>query len=66
MTRQRRWQLSKIDKGLCCQCGKQKLFTTQLCRQCLETHTVNQRKRRGWQPWRPGGLGRPPLDRTTT
>jgi uncharacterized membrane protein len=50
--------------GLCARCGKV-ASTKYLCDGCNDQATAYQRRLRGFRPWRPGGLGRPPKRATT-
>ena len=63
MTRQRRWQLARKAEGVCEVCGKGPLLTSVKCKYCAEKKTDLQRKRLGFEPWHPGGPGRPPIER---
>jgi hypothetical protein len=61
MTRQRKYQLAHQRRGLCILCPRVAFHGGIHCR----WHTMLQRQRNrakyGLRPWRPGGLGRPPL-----
>lgn len=60
MSRQQLWQQKQKAMGLCTMCAKP-LFSTVLCRKCLEQRRVKLRARTGCKPWKMGGMGRPPL-----
>jgi hypothetical protein len=62
LSRQRRYQLRKREKGLCVICGKNPLLAGERCRECNERFKVNARKRGGFKAWRVDGPGRPPID----
>lgn len=63
ISRQRAWQLAKAAKGLCQKCGAKRLTYKTLCDDCAKKHRDSMRRSRGMNPWRPGGPGRPPIDR---
>lgn len=63
VSRQRQYQLRQLAKGLCMLCASP-LFTKSHCAKhaALFNTGVAARMRRkyGFQPWKPGGPGRPP------
>ena len=65
-SRQRKWQRKQIRLGNCVICGRPRGKTPSIsrCRMCLDKTRKETRQRRKCKPWRPGGLGRPPLDRS--
>lgn len=62
ISRQRRWQLNKIAKGLCEKCGSPRNLSTVRCDECLAKNRVHNQWRNRNKPYRPGGRGRPPLE----
>ena len=63
MTRQRRWQLARRAEGRCTICGQPRTHYPEECDAC---RVKRRRYQRVWpigQPWRPGGVGRPPVVR---
>ncbi len=63
-SRQRLWQLEQHRTGLCTLCAE-RAVTNDYCQEHrLQTNNrkmLRNRKINGWEPWRPGGRGRPPL-----
>lgn len=49
--------------GLCVRCGDPRHPDSLHCLPCLLRKRLQTRRRKGWNEWRPGGVGRPPLDR---
>ena len=63
LSRQRQWQIKQHTKGLCQKCSKPVHRTgSDVCLEHLMYHRVREQDVRGWEPWRPGGLGRPPTE----
>ena len=60
MSRQREWQKRKLASGLCLTCGAPRGEDRLQCDPCLEKRRADERLRKGCQPHRPGGRGRPP------
>ena len=44
MSRQREWQIKRLDSGKCQSCGKRKLFTATHCRTCRNLHNARRRR----------------------
>jgi hypothetical protein len=44
ISRQRHWQIKRLDSGKCQLCGKRKLFTATHCRTCRNLHNARRRK----------------------
>jgi hypothetical protein len=63
LSRQAQYQKRKITAGLCGKCGREPLFSSTLCLGCIRVNRHLQRKARGFKPWKPGGVGRPPMGR---
>ncbi len=61
MTRQRAWQLRMVQEGRCMICGQPRELHAWRCVKHAQAHRLDNRRRRGGQPWRPG-RGRPPLE----
>jgi hypothetical protein len=61
MTRQRQWQLKMQAAGLCITCAEPRNKYSHRCDKCHLHVTLRQRERVGHKPWKPGGVGRPPL-----
>jgi hypothetical protein len=57
----RKWQLRQKRDGKCVLCGKPRNLYWEKCDDCQERFRVWNRERNGFQPWRPGGRGRPPV-----
>ena len=62
VSRQYRWQLARIAKGLCAQCGKRRIrhYAT-VCDPCALVQRRRKRKHAGLSAWERSGRGRPPL-----
>lgn len=45
ISKQRRWQLARVSKGLCGQCGKKQAGGKQRCQDCQKKHYERNRKR---------------------
>ena len=60
MSRQREWQKRKLASGLCLTCGAPRGEDWRLCDFCREKRRAADRLKKGCQPRRPGGPGRPP------
>lgn len=63
MTRQREWQLRQRAAGLCHACTEPVFMGGVYCQEHLLAYRKRNRRKGGWKAWKPGGLGRPPLDR---
>jgi hypothetical protein len=62
VSRQYRWQLQRVARGLCGQCGRRPLaHYPRLCDPCALEHRRRKQTRGGSKPWHPGGRGRPPI-----
>jgi hypothetical protein len=62
LSRQRIHQLSRIKQGLCRICLVPRNLYAELCDACEREYAAARRRREGSAgPWRPGGMGRPPL-----
>lgn len=62
LSRQRVHQLSRIKQGLCRICRTPRNLYAELCDACEVEYAAYRRRREGANgPWRPGGMGRPPL-----
>jgi hypothetical protein len=60
----KRWRANKRANGICGGCpAKSKRF---YCDRCHQQNLARSRKRYGCQPWKPGGMGRPPKRLLTT
>lgn len=46
--------------GLCVRCGAKAETHRPFCSKHNKANTAYHRKRRGFKPWKPGGVGRPP------
>lgn len=59
---QRAWQLMKQELGLCVICGREPLAkgSKSRCKGCRERDRVRIRAKKGLNPWKKGGRGRPP------
>ena len=53
----------RIAAGLCAKCAQPRNEYATLCDDCTKKWRVHIREQRGLQPWRPGGVGRPPKPR---
>jgi len=62
-TRQLEYQKKKVKEGLCRSCGVNPLLGATFCADCLDKATARQRESKGFNPWKPGSRGRPPLKR---
>lgn len=60
---QRFEQLKASGKCVSCGAARGGSQSTSCCRGCLLRERRRSRKRLGCKPWRPGGPGRPPLNR---
>ena len=56
LSRQRKWQLARINKGLCWKCGKKRKNYSELC----DEHAKLRAESRGQKTWTKGSRGRPP------
>jgi hypothetical protein len=63
LSRQRKWQKKQLDSGNCMICGDPRTLYATHCDACNEKVMAYQRSKTGFQPWKPGGRGRPPLKR---
>lgn len=62
-SRQRIWQALQVAAGRCVTCGQPKSENAGVhCRRCREMTRQYDRRRRGWQEWRPGSRGRRPME----
>ena len=62
MTRQQRWRLDHLARGLCRMCSRPRHpQSTDSCWEHLVSRRLRTRRRLGLKAWHPGGLGRPPL-----
>lgn len=60
-SRQQRWAEKKKAMGLCRLCGSPRAEgNANFCEVHLKSDRAYQRKRKGFQPWHPGGKGRRP------
>jgi len=60
VSRQRKFQKQRLAAGLCYQCGDPREHYTERCDACQAKVNARQRRDNGWNPWKPGGRGRPP------
>ena len=62
--RRTKWQQKQIAAGNCRQCGQRRdgPYTT-TCKKCAKRSREHNRLWFGGEPWKPGGKGRPPLER---
>ena len=60
---QRRYR-RHLAAGKCWQCDQPRNPAATLCDPCLEGQRVRHREAGGFDPWHPGGQGRPPKART--
>jgi len=66
-SRQVRCQKRLKSRGLCSQCGSPRHNESEaLCDPCLGKLREANRERHGFQPWQPGGKGRPPYSARRT
>lgn len=56
-------QRQRALAGLCRLCGGPLNRSRCRCDACLERDAESRRRRSGYQPWEPGGRGRPPKRR---
>ena len=63
LSRQRRWQLKKMEQGLCYICGHRKVAhkDTTRCKVCIVKSRMAIRLKRGCKPRKKNGRGRPQL-----
>lgn len=61
LTRQRRWQVTRVAEGRCSLCGKPRRHYAAVCDNCALAKRRRIRALQGFSPWKPGGRGRPPL-----
>jgi hypothetical protein len=57
------WQRRKVAEGRCKRCGEPRgepSHYTTMCDACMLKQRRRQSERKGFKPWRPGGIGRPP------
>ena len=59
LSRQRRWQLRKLEQGLCYICGKPQGAAAALCDEHALARRKQKRKLLGCKPWKAGKKGRP-------
>jgi hypothetical protein len=62
VSRQRMWQLQRVQEGLCGTCGQPRNLYAWICDDCAKKHREGIRKRSGCREWQPGMGGRRPLD----
>ena len=60
-SRQAAWAAKQRAKGLCPSCGKPR-GELAYCDDCARRRREMDRKRRGFEPWKPGGPGRRPKE----
>lgn len=65
-SRQLQWQHKQIRLNNCVICGQPRGDSRSVarCMGCLRRFRLQQRKKVACNPWRPGGPGRPPLERS--
>ena len=61
LSRQRRWQVRQNEAGKCMYCTNQAMDGTTRCEFHAEYIRQYMRKRGGYNPWKEGGRGRPPM-----
>lgn len=62
LSRQRKWQLARLAKGLCEICGNEPLLTKRRCKTHALAMRRHSRKKYGYKAWRPGSCGLPPTE----
>jgi hypothetical protein len=62
VSRQRMWQLLRVQEGLCSTCGKPRNLYAWICDDCAKRHRERSREQKGSREWQPGMGGRRPLD----
>lgn len=50
------------QKGLCLRCGRKAFEGLSYCKKHRKQVNQANRQRNGHKPWKPGGVGRPPLE----
>jgi hypothetical protein len=57
-------ELRRIGNGICITCGSARISpaSKSRCIPCLRKLRQYVRNATGFQPWRPGGVGRPPAE----
>lgn len=66
--RRTRWRNKRLTEGRCVSCSKPRNAHGEspyrdMCVKCAVTKRVTRQQRQNYQPWKPGGRGRPPLVR---
>ncbi len=62
----RRRRRERIAAGNCAICGEPRQHYARLCDSCEAAFVAYKRAKKGYKPWRPGGVGRPPKVRPET
>lgn len=61
ISRQRKYQLRRVKKGVCISCGRPLFLGGRFCEKHYNRNQQVARKREGNNAWRKGHRGRPPL-----
>jgi predicted amidophosphoribosyltransferase len=61
MEAQRQLRAARRAHGLCPECGGKKRRANHYCDACGARRREQQQARQGWQPYRVGGPGTPPI-----
>jgi len=65
ISHQRRWQIRKTSEDRCQICGEETNLYKLVCDRHSEANRRRTRARLGYNEWKPGSRGRPPLDAET-
>ena len=67
MSRSTEWGRAQLAKGNCWVCGKPRTGHNRFCDHHAKLHRAYDRKRKrkigNFNPWKPGGRGRPPIEK---